>query len=295
MQYNFEAIGTHWVIDIFDDSLLTDISQRKLRADIDKRIEEFDQVYSRFKEDSLVSKISLNENHQGGTYLFPDDARELFDFYKKLYQLTKGRVTPLIGKTLEQAGYDAFYSLQAKELTQPLPWEKVIQLNYPEIIFLQPALLDVGAAGKGYLVDLVVEVIENYKLEYFCVDAGGDMVYKNPDGKFLEVALENPMGTSQAIGVAKILNQSLCSSSGNRRKWEGYNHIINPDTLKSPDHIAGTWVVAKTGLISDGLATGLFFCEPEIFADDFSFEYLIMYTDGSINKSVNFPAELFYK
>ena len=48
VQFQFEAIGTHWVIDILDASLSFDIS--KLEDQIKRRIDQFDAHYSRFRE-----------------------------------------------------------------------------------------------------------------------------------------------------------------------------------------------------------------------------------------------------
>lgn len=285
----FEAIGTHWVLDIYD--VLSENDKAELLEAIHNRIEEFDKNYSRFRDDSLVTKMS----QKAGKYELPQDAKPLFDLYQKLYTLTAGKFTMLIGNTMEQAGYDAQYSLKAGELSALPALENALVVSYPHIEILQPVVLDVGAAGKGYLVDIVTGIIEARGIKSFCVDAGGDIVYRNSDNFPLDVGLENPLDTTQAIGVAKLVNQSLCASAGNRRKWEGFHHIINPDTLKSPDNVLATWVVADTGLIADGLATCLFFDAPGKFTKDFNFEYLIFYKDSSIQKSENFPAEIFYQ
>ena len=201
---------------------------------------------------------------------------------------------------MEQAGYDANYSLGKKvnnynKLIEPPLWDNVIELNYPNIKVSRAVTLDFGAGGKGYLVDLVVRLIESLGFKNFCVDAGGDIVNRSAANKFLEVALENPKNIAEAIGIAKIGNQSLCGSAGNRRKWGQFTHIIDSDTLKSPDNIAGVWVVAESGLLADAISTALFFTEPAKLLSELSFEYLIMYIDSSVEKSDLFPAEIFYK
>ena len=285
--FAFQAIGTHWVIDIYSAS--ENLVFSELHAAIAQRIEEFDAVYSRFRSDSLVARMSA----RSGEYALPDDAQKLFDIYQRLYTLTQGSFTPLIGNTLEQAGYDPHYSLISTELTRPLSWEKVLQYEFPKLIVIEPAMLDFGAAGKGYLVDIVSDLIQSFGIVHFCVDAGGDMVYKSADRASLTVALEDPGNTSQAIGTIAIHNQALCASSGNRRAWGAYTHIIDPRTLESPKTIAATWVTASTALVADALATCLFLEESTLFTAHFQFEYLILYTDYSIAKSPGFAAELF--
>lgn len=290
MQEVFEAIGTHWVLDIYNE--LSSTSQAELLKKIHQRIDEFDKNYSRFRSDSLVTQMAKSGR---GVFVLPDDAKPLFDLYQKLYGLTNGQFTMLIGATLEQAGYDSSYSLKVGELSVPPTWDEALKYNFPNLEVLQPVMLDVGAAGKGYLVDIVAELIEEHGVKNFCVDAGGDIVYKNQNREPLEVGLENPLDTTQVIGIAKLSNQSLCGSAGNRRKWKDFHHIIDPATLTSPENILATWTVAKTTLVADGLATCLFFTSPEKLISQFEFEYLILYKDSSIAKSEGFPAELFYK
>ena len=131
----------------------------------------------------------------------------------------------------------------------------------------------------------------------FSIDAGGDIYYHNPqqDGKALRIGLENPNDFSQVIGVVTLENGSLCGSSGSRRKWGRFHHIIDPYKMSSPTEIIATWTTATPTMLADGLATTLFFVSPEKLQSLGQFEYLILHADMSIEKSAGFPAELFHK
>ncbi len=286
-QYEFEAIGTKWVIDIGTQT--TKISQEDLLRNIHNRISKFDKTYSRFRTDSLVSQISRT----AGIYNFPADAKLLFSAYRKFYELSGGAVTPLIGKTMEEAGYDASYSLKPKLLTSLPEWDEVLYFENNHLTVKQPVMLDFGAAGKGYLVDIIGELIESYEINNFCIDAGGDILQKSITNDPIKIGLENPKQQDEVIGIAEITNKSLCGSAGNRRKWEGYNHIINPVNLKSPENIIAVWTVANCALFADGLATCLFFTEPAQLKSHFDFEYLIIYKDMTFEHSANFPAKIY--
>lgn len=285
--YTFEAIGTKWQIEIFE--AITKQKLAKVRAAVDDTIALFDHQYSRFRSDSLVTQMARDP----GRYILPDDAKPLFDFYEQLYKYTYGAVTPLIGATLEAAGYDADYSLLPGAVHEPPSWEEALEYDFPHLLLKQSAMLDLGAAGKGYLADIVSDRLAHLGMQHFCVNAGGDIVYRTPDEQSLEVALEHPADPTMAIGVARIHNNSLCGSSGNRRSWGKYNHIISPHTLTSPKHIAALWVVADSGLHADGLATALFF-EPAVkLKMHFDFEYAIVHDDFSLEHSPGFPARFF--
>lgn len=289
--FKFEAIGTVWHIELFSGA--TESETKGLERKVLKRIDDFDLDYSRFRADSLVAQMA----RQSGTYALPTDAQALLDLYRKLYGLTDGQVTPLIGQTLSAAGYDADYSLRAGAVAKPPAWDEAIQYNFPSLTVRQPVILDFGAAGKGYLVDIVSKLLEDNGIGGYCVNAGGDIRYQTDKSLHgpLQIALEHPADPTQAIGVATLHNQSICGSSGNRRVWEGYHHIINPTTLQSPRHIAAIWVVADDTITADGLSTALFFVPPSRLLTDFEFEYAILLEDYSLQRSAGFPADFFIR
>lgn len=283
----FDAIGTKWDVQIHE--LITPKDWASLSHQLHARIEQFDKAYSRFRADTLVSQIA----QQAGTYKLPPDGYKLLHFYEKLYTLTAGKVTPLIGQTLADAGYDAAYSLQPKLLTAPVPWEKVISYDTRRITVTQPILLDFGAAGKGYLVDILAELIEAAGIKSYLINAGGDIRQRSTDNEAVQVGLENPFDTSEAVGTLALNNASLCASSGSKRQWAGYNHIIDPTALKSPERVVATWVMAEDTLTADGLATALFFTSPKQLVGSFTFAYALLTKDGQLTYSKNFPVQLF--
>lgn len=285
--FKFEAIGTHWQIDIYDEINIE--QQNLLYNEIQERIEIFSKNYSRFRPDSLVTQMSK----QAGVYQLPDDAEPLFDTYRLLYQLTGGAFTPIIGSVMVEAGYDTDYSLVPTELHQPATWEDAIDYSFPKLTLKKPVLFDFGAAGKGYLIDIVSKIIEKNGINSFCVDAGGDILHKHANNEKLRVGLENPQNTTQAIGVAELSNKSICGSAGNRRAWANFHHIIDPRILASPKDILATWVVADNTLIADAIATCLFLVPSKILKSKFNFEYVILFQNYSAEISPAFPGELF--
>lgn len=287
--YTFEAIGTHWEIDVYQ--ALSPQQYQELSTRIQDRIELFDRTYSRFRFDSLFVKMS----HEAGEYVLPADAAPMFSLYERLYHLSGGLFTPLIGQTLVDAGYDAEYSLEPKTLHQPPRWEDVMEYAPPRLNLKQPALLDVGAAGKGYLIDIIGSLLEENGVHSYCIDAGGDILHRNVSGDSIRVGLEHPQDLTQIIGVVNICNQSLCGSAGNRRKWGEFHHIINPFTLSSPQSILAVWVVASSTILADALSTCLFFVPAATLQKEFQFEYLILKDDYSVEQSPGFSAELYFQ
>jgi FAD:protein FMN transferase len=277
-QHSFEAIGTYWTIEA--ERLGPDVRRR-----IAERIEVFDKDYSRFRSDSHVSRMAK----RSGRYALPDDARPMLDLYRDVYGLTEGLVTPLIGQVLSDAGYDATYSLTPGVLTAPPTWDEALEYAFPELVLKRPALLDFGAAGKGYLVDIVGGILRENECGPFVIDAGGDILVSHASER---IALEHPDLNGEAIGVVTLQNGSICGSAGNRRAWAGFTHIIHPKDLVSPTRKA-VWVTAETTLLADMMATCLFFVSPETLLKTYRFEYLIVEANLTSCHSAGFPAELF--
>lgn len=284
--WQFDAIGTRWQIDTAEP-LAPRVTDAVLR-----RCEAFDLAWSRFRSDSLVSRIE----RMPGRYPLPEEAPVLLDLYRALYESTDGAVSPLVGRALEQLGYDSSYSLRPATTVSPVPkWEDAIHWDGTSIETVTPVVLDVGAAGKGYLVDLIGALLVDSGIVEFTIDASGDILHRADDA--LRVALEHPLDTSKAIGVATLGHGALCASASNRRAWPGAHHILDALTGRPEERVIATWVTAPTGLVADGLATALFFVDAERLAPRFvvgaDFEYARMRRTGVIDRSPEFPGEIF--
>jgi len=279
---SFDAIGTRWQIDSADPL------GAPLEAAVRDRTEEFDRAWSRFRDDSLVHRISVSS----GSFELPADAPALLELYRTLYECTDGAVTPLIGRALEQWGYDSAYSLRPIRDITPAPrWEDAISWDGRSLHTVRPVVLDVGAAGKGYLVDLVAHVLVDGGVTAFTIDASGDLLHHG--GRPLRVALEHPLDPSKAIGVALLSDGALCASASNRRAWPGGHHLIDALTGAPTKRVIATWATASSCLVADGLATALFFGEPERLAREFDFEWVRMLQGGSLEHSSGFDGEIF--
>jgi thiamine biosynthesis lipoprotein len=290
--FSFDAIGTHWEIETYEP--LSNMVQHQVL----QRIETFDRTYSRFRYDSLVTQIA---NETGGVYHFPDDAVALFDFYDKLYYLSDGAVDPLIGHCLEQMGYDKTYSLRPQPDYMQLvcadsklfDWTKDVERDGNTVITQRALVIDIGAAGKGYLVDLVSKILLTAGIRQFVIDAGGDIFHT---GVFhVSIGLEHPLESKMVIGEVSIKDASICASASNRRAWGGrLHHIIDARTGIPASNVIATWAIANDALTADGLATVLFFADADTLMKYFSFSYVRMFSDRTVEVSKNFKGEIFF-
>jgi thiamine biosynthesis lipoprotein len=286
-RFEFDAIGTSWEID-------TPAPLRgKIREDILDTVERFDGVYSRFRDDSIVTRIA--EATEGGTFDSPRDAIPMFDLYDQLHAITEGAVDPLVGRDLELLGYDRQYSLtpQRTEAGTSRPtWSRDVIRDGSRLTTRRPLVIDLGAVGKGTLVDRVSELLLADGIEEFVVDGSGDIRHRGTGT--LKVGLEHPLDSGAVIGVASLSNASICASATNRRTWgDGLQHVIDARNGIPTSDVIATWVIAADTATADGLATAMFFDAVSPLMATFAFSFVRVLADSRVEVSDNFEGELF--
>jgi thiamine biosynthesis lipoprotein len=291
-KFTFEAIGTQWEIETREPL------DRRLQQRILERIEQFDATYSRFRPDSLVSRVAAAP--EGGCFDFPDDSAALFDLYDRLHAATGGAVDPLVGRDLELLGYDSAYSLTpASDLVRAeahargrATWSTDVGRDGTSLVTQRPLVIDVGAAGKGCLVDIVSEMLREAGLVHFVVDGSGDLRHSGQSS--VRVGLEHPFEPRLMIGVANLQGRALCASAVTRRAWgDGLHHVLDARTGIPVRDVVATWVIADDAATADGLAMALFFAGADNLAEVFRFSHVRMFADGRAEISQNFDGELF--
>lgn len=279
--WSFDAIGTKWSIETNQPLLDT------LKRAIENRIELFDIAYSRFRDDSTVAAMAKAPDE----FTLPNDAKQLGDLYRQLYEATDGALSPLIGSSLNAAGYDKKYSFRTGDPLKAVDWDSVMTWSGVTITTNKPIALDVGAAGKGLLVDEVSELIERSGITEYVVDASGDVCSR---GDSQRIGLENPLDPTMVIGTIDIRNESICASATNRRQWgNGWHHVLDARTGMPVSGVLATWVVAESTMFADGLATALFFVPANKLTTVAPFEYVRMMADGTVEYSERFVGQLY--
>lgn len=288
--WRFDAIGTSWEIETVDPL------DGPARARVGGIIEAFDATWSRFRDDSVVSSLRA---HGGTAELTPAaaaDAAAMIDTYRDLGRATDGGVNPLIGSALEALGYDAALTLRPRT-RQPggmhaghPRWEQVLHGEHGSLTLEEPAVIDVGAVGKGRLVDLVSDALAEVPGRV-TVDGSGDLRVR---GGTARVALEHPYDATSAIGVVEVTDAALCASAVTRRTWgSGLHHVLDGRTGLPVRTWVATWALAGDAMHADGAATGLFFDGGPEIADRWGAHWVRMSSGGRVERSRGFPGELF--
>ncbi len=281
--FGFQAIGTRWRV---DTGAALPPGQR---ATLLRLAEEYDALYSRFRADSGVTALAM----AGGFLPLPRHGAALGRLLRTLHDVTGGGVSPLVGERLAALGYDAGYSFVPTAAPAPSrAWEGLLDWTDDGVTLDAPALLDVGAAGKGQLVDLMLEYLVSQGHEDVIVDASGDM--RRAGTGTITVALEHPYDPTSAIGTVRLGSGALCASAANRRVWgDGLHHVLDARTGRCVDTVVATWVLASDTMTADGLCTALFVADPADLAAVFDFDYVLVYSDGRARSSAALQGALF--
>jgi FAD:protein FMN transferase len=286
-QHVHESMGSRWSVTVWDT--LSAGTFERIAQEAERICRVFDETYSRFRSDSLVRTLAA----QTGTVEVPADLVAMLRICGQFNRLSDGAFNPLVGAALEDMGYDENYSLTPKEILRSVPdlSSAIHIVDDTHIDLRQPVLIDIGAVGKGYAVDLITRFLDAEGLKRFLVDGSGDVFYRGDEP--LRAGLEHPDDPAKAIGVIELRNCAFCASSGNRRTWNKYHHIIDPHTLTSPRDIIATWVKADSAAVADAAATAVFLCEPDTLTAGIPFEYCLLNSEYRVRQSHGFAVEFF--
>ncbi|WP_421789111.1 FAD:protein FMN transferase [Gardnerella sp. DNF01205] len=331
------ALGTGIIIS--SSKPISQRVQKRIRA----FVEEYESVLSRFREDSLVSRMACAEH--GGDFEFPSWAGSLFAIYDEFYDATRGAFDACIGADLLALGYDNSVQFVPESTVSasensgsvscswskyrrslPVKWADISRDDSGTTLHTnQPVQLDFGAAGKGYFVDLVTNILKDELGDDslsdcdFLVNAGGDMRACFSDEDYqIKVALENPFDTTQAVGVASIASGALCASSAARKRWKVKDancladnafesnliatHLINALDGVPSQKLSASWayIPAKTCAFptayADALATALFVSQEsdlQKIVQTTGSEFAVISPNHALRKTRAFPARFF--
>lgn len=218
-----KALGTIWWIEIF-----TEISATKKQVvynDLLLFISNFENKYSRFKSDSLITKLNTT-----GSLENPDQMTiNLLHKGQELFTKTDGLFNILNGEILENRGYDADYSFTIKETINTKINALEDLVISPDLITLKSGRVDLGGFGKGYLIDLITERLKStHQLNYFLINGGGDMYTTSDNDTPIIIYLEHPTNPEIYIGTTTLLNQGFAASSPHKRQWVVNDKKIQP-------------------------------------------------------------------
>lgn len=263
-----------------------------MKQNIEAALGNFERRFSRF---IATSEVNAFRTASAGRYPLSREFLTLLERGEILRGLTDGLYDPAIAPLLEKAGYDPKYRLTPEGVEDfVLPEWRV---EGGKLVLAGPAGFDFGGMGKGYAIDLAVEVMRGAGERHFLVEGGGDMYATTKvTGEPWRVGIEWPGNPEKVVGVVTLHNQALAVSDSFRRRWGRWHHIVNPKTRTPIETILGAAAVAPTAWDADSMTSGLFLAPPEKYpalAQEFQAKYLVFTRENEVRVSPDWEGELF--
>ena len=199
----------------------------------------FEAKYSRFRPDSLVSRINAAA---GRDWVDVDPEMEaLLQLCDTLHFMTQGvldaTALPLIKLWNYKAETPRIPSAEEIAAARALVgWKKVLR-KPGKILLPEPGMaLDFGGFGKEYAVDFVAQVAVDHGLPCALVDFGHDLraIGAPPGRPAWHIGLEDPHKPGTTAGSVALVGRGIASSGDYIRGFtiggKRYGHIIDPRT-----------------------------------------------------------------
>lgn len=124
--------------------------------------------------------------------------------------------------------------------------------------------VDVGGIAKGFAADQAVEAMKAAGARAGVVALSGDIKTfgRMPDGQAFLFGLQHPRNEGELIGSVELQDEAISTAGDYERYFERdgirYHHILDPKTLEPARQCQSVTVIAKEGIMADGLDTGIF-------------------------------------
>lgn len=231
-----------------------------------EEIVRLDALLSTENADSEVFRI----NQTGGGVLSAD-TESLWKTSQEIYEQSQGTFDVTIYPVMKAWGF-AGGEFQVpsrkdlKKLLKSVNMEAVVWKEEEKQILLPSEVeIDFGGIAKGYTGTKLVELLKQYEIESAMLNLGGNVQLfgKKPEGADFKIAIKDPKGVQEYIGVLSVNDVAVVTSGGYERYFEKegirYHHIIDPSTgYPAENGLASVTIVSKDGTKADGYSTALF-------------------------------------
>lgn len=228
-----------------------------------KEIDRLENELSRFKPNSDISRI--NNLSRDERIILSEDTFNCILAGIRLYDETFGAFNIACGALLK-CRLNPDYTLRnptKKEIAAAKSKSRIEKLIlHPEDfsieVLVEGTIIDLGALGKGYTIDRVSEILNEWEIKCALISAGRSSIKAigtPPDLPGWEISISNPVNNNQFL--KKILIKDVSVGASGLSKG---NHIINT--------ISGEPEVSKGGCWT--------FCDNAVDADAFSTAFMIL-------------------
>ncbi len=213
---------------------------------------------------SINNRTAENIEVSDELFRFLCKAKELYELTDGLTSITMGAVTRIWKTAIENQALPSKDELQkaAEHInidSMTLDYDTLtVTISDPLI------MLDVGAIGKGYVADMLLDELINNGFDSFLINLGGTVLGygEKPDGSPWTSGIQAPEGVNTEEFSVNTSGMTLSTSGSYHRGFEldgiRYHHIIDPKTLYPKNEFLSVSVLCDNAAEADALSTALF-------------------------------------
>ncbi len=279
-----------------------DMDVSRLAGALFEAVDRVDCQMSTWKPGSDLNR--LNRAAIGEWIELPQEAISVLQMAAKVYRASGGAFDIGVGHHVAAWGFGAFATDEAPDLRSPnARLSKFaspileIESNLGRARKIAPASLDLSGIAKGFGVDELARMMDEFGISSWLVGIDGEMRARgqHPDGTAWSVAQERPKhGSREILGVIELTDLAI-ATSGNYRHVRDINgrtvsHTIDPATGEPLDNgVLSVTVIAETCMEADAWATALMVMGPDAgmkAAAVHGLDAIFVLQDGSVMSSL---------
>ena len=256
----FKAMGTLCEIQLF---ALTKTKAKKVANAAILDVQRLERLYSRYKPDSILSKIN-RVALLGGSIKVDEETACLLDYAVTCYQQSDGLFDITSGILRRAWKFDQDQLPEQSLIDQLLDsvgWHKVVWQR-PVLTFSMPGMeIDFGGIVKEYAVDRAAALCFAQGIKHGVINLGGDIKVIGPraDGSPWRIGIRHPHNKDDLLDTLLLYEGALASSGDYERCINvddvRYGHILNPKTGWPVRHLAAVSVVGDFCVVAGSAST----------------------------------------
>jgi len=275
-----------------------------LAAMVIDEVQRIETKYSRYRTDSVVSRINAAAGN-GESVAIDAETALLLAFATQLYALSDGLFDATSGVLRQVWDFKTGRKPSPSQLADVLPrigWNHVQWNDETARLALPGMELDFGGFGKEYAADRAATLLADEGVQHGLVNLGGDIRVIGPqaDGSPWLMGIRDPREARKAraarqddVVIASIpISSGALATSGDYERFfvadgQRFCHILNPKTGWPAQHWQSISVIAPLCVAAGAMSTTAMLTGPDAlaFLHGQGVSYLAIDADGHILRS----------